>query len=70
MLFVVLRQHVGAVTEVNHEHTVRRLMFEPGTEVAERWVTNTALFKLRYEAWQPEQLALQVCQNCPLCNLV
>ena len=36
MLFIVLRQHMGAVTEVNREHTesgklVCRLMFEPGT---------------------------------------
>jgi cytochrome P450 len=42
MLFMVLRQHLCVVTEVNHEHTesrklVRRL-FEPGTEVAERRV--------------------------------
>jgi hypothetical protein len=52
VLFMVLRQHLGAVTEVNHEHTesrkpVRRLTFEPGTEVAERCVTNTALFKVQ-----------------------
>jgi hypothetical protein len=51
VLFVVLRQLLGAVTEVDHEHTesrklVRRVMFEPGTEVAERWVPITALFKL------------------------